>query len=179
MKHYLRVAGAVDLPVVVQDHPASSGVSMSVNFIAAIAREAPQCRFLKLEEEPSPRKVSLVRAANPDVEIFGGLGGNMLLEELRHGAMGTMTGFAFPDILKDIHTKFMSGDIDGATERFYRYCPLIRFENQPGIGLALRKHVYTLRGAIRCAQCRSPYLPVDNDTLADLNDLLTRLGLMP
>jgi 4-hydroxy-tetrahydrodipicolinate synthase len=176
-RHYLAVAGAVDIPVVVQDHPASSGVFMSVDFIAAIAEEAPHCRFLKLEDEPSPPKVSQVRKANPKVTIFGGLGGMMFLEELRHGAHGTMTGFAFPEILVEIYRKYSSGDIDGASEVFYRYCPLIRFENQPLINLALRKHIYHLRGAIASSRVRAPYMPVDEDTLADLNDLLSRLGL--
>lgn len=175
--HYLKVAEAVDIPIVVQDHPTSTGVSMSVNFIASIAEESPQCRFLKLEEEPSPRKTSQVLKANPNVKIFGGLGGNMLLEELRHGAMGTMTGFAYPDILKDIHTKYMAGDIDAAVETFYKYCPLIRFENQPGIGLSIRKHVYKRRGAIKTDRARLPFTPLDEETLADLNDLITRLGL--
>lgn len=177
LAHYLKVADAVSIPLVVQDHPTSSGVLMSIDFIAAIADRSPQCRFLKLEEEPSPRKASQVLAANPNVEIFGGLGGVMLLEELRHGCMGTMTGFAYPDILKDIHTKYMSGDIDGATETFYRYCPLIRFEGQPGIGLSIRKNVYRRRGAIKTDRARQPYVPLDDETLADLNDLLTRLGL--
>ena len=177
-RHYLAVAEAVDLPVVVQDHPTSTGVFMSVEFIAAIADEAPHCRFLKLEDLPAPTKVSQVRAANPNVIIFGGLGGMMFLEELRHGAHGTMTGFAFPDILVEIYQKFSSGDIDGATEVFYRYCPLIRFENQPLINLALRKHIYQLHGAISSARVRAPYMPVDEDTLEDLNDLLSRLELM-
>ncbi len=177
LAHYLKVADVVSIPIVIQDHPTSSGVQMSVDFIATIAERAPRCRFLKLEEEPSPRKASQVLAANPDVEIFGGLGGVMLLEELRHGCMGTMTGFAYPDLLKAIHTKFMAGDLDGATETFYRYCPLIRFENQPGIGLSIRKQVYQRRGAIKTARARQPYVPLDDETLADLNDLLTRLGL--
>lgn len=126
LSHYLRVADAITLPIVIQDHPTSTGVTMSIDFIANVADQSSQCRFLKLEEEPSPRKASQVLAKNPKVEIFGGLGGVMLLEELRHGCMGTMTGFAYPEILKDIHTKYISGDIDGATETFYRYCPLIR-----------------------------------------------------
>ena len=176
-RHYLAVAEAIDLPVVVQDHPASSGITMSVDFIAAIADEAPRCRFLKLEDVPSPTKVSQVRAANPNVIIFGGLGGMMFLEELRHGAHGTMTGFAFPDILVDIYQKYIAGDINGATEVFYRYCPLIRFENQPLINLALRKIIYHKRGAIASPRVRAPFAPVDEDTLADLDDLLTRLAL--
>ena len=177
-RHYLTVAEAIDIPIVVQDHPASSGVNMSVETIAQIADEAPLCRFLKLEDEPSPPKISKVLAANPDVRIFGGLGGIMILEELRHGAIGTMTGFAFSEILVDIYQKFTTGDVDGATDVFYRYCPLIRFENQAGIALALRKHIYQMRGAMSSATLREPFTPVDDDTLWDLNDLLTRLQLI-
>jgi len=178
-RHYLAVAEAVDIPIVIQDHPASSGVLMSVEFIAAFAAEVPQARFLKLEDEPSPQKVSQVLAANPAVQVFGGLGGMMFLEELRHGAVGTMTGFAFPEILVEIYQKYSQGDIDGASEVFYRACPLIRFESQARISLALRKYIYQLRGAIASAQVRAPFAPVDDDTLADLHDLLTRLALMP
>jgi len=177
-RHYLAVAEAVTIPVVVQDHPASSGVTMSVDFIAAIADEAPHCRFLKLEDEPSPPKVSQVLKANPNVVVFGGLGGMMFLEELRHGAGGTMTGFAFPEILVDIYQKYSSGDIDGAAEVFYHYCPLIRFENQALINLALRKHIYYLRGAIASPRTRAPFMPLDEGTLTDLEDVLTRLNLM-
>lgn len=177
-RHYLMVAEAIDIPLVVQDFPpAVGGITMSVEVIAAIGAAAPRCRFLKLEDEPSPMKVSQVRAANPDIRIFGGLGGMMFLEELRHGAAGTMTGFAFPEILVDIFTRFNSGDLDGATEVFYRYMPLIRFENQPRINLALRKHIYHRRGAIASPRVRAPFMPVDAETLADLDDLLRRLQL--
>lgn len=177
-RHYLAVAEAVDIPVVVQDHPASSGVFMSVEFIARLAEEAPHCRFLKLEDEPSPPKVSQVLAANPNVQVFGGLGGMMFLEELRRGAIGTMTGFGFPEILEAIYQRYSSGDIDGATEVFYRYCPLIRFENQALINLALRKYIYFLRGAIATAHVRAPATPLDEGTIADLKDVLKRLKLM-
>ncbi len=176
-RHYLAVAGAIDLPIVVQDHPASSGAYMSVDFIASLAEEAPSCRFLKLEDEPAPPKVSRVLAANSDIRVFGGLGGMMFLEELRHGAVGTMTGFAFPEILVEIHRKFVAGDVDGATALFYRYCPLIRFENQALINLPLRKEIYRRRGVIASACARAPFTPLDGDTLADLTDLLKRLQL--
>ena len=177
-RHYLAVAEAIDLPVVVQDFPpAVGGITMSVELIAALAAESPRLAFLKLEDEPSPMKVSQVLEANPSVKIFGGLGGMMFLEELRHGAIGTMTGFGFPEILVEIHRKFADGDRDGATEVFYRYMPLIRFENQPRINLALRKHIYFKRGAIASPRVRAPFSPVDAGTLADLDDILARLGL--
>jgi 4-hydroxy-tetrahydrodipicolinate synthase len=179
-RHYVAVAEAVDIPVVVQDFPpAVGGITMSVELIAALGDASERLRFLKLEDEPSPMKVSQVRAANPNVKIFGGLGGMMFLEELRHGAIGTMTGFAFPEILVDIYSRYTSGDLDGATDVFYRYMPLIRFENQPRINLALRKHIYHRRGAIASPRVRAPFTPVDADTLVDLDDLLRRLALLP
>lgn len=175
--HYLTLADALDIPIVMQDHPTSTGVTMHVETIARIAEEAPICNFLKLEDEPSPTKVSQVRKVCPSMVIFGGLGGMMFLEELRHGADGTMTGFAFPEILVEIQRKWAAGDVDGATEVFYRYCPLIRFENQKGINLALRKQIYYRRGVLSSPAPRQPYMPVDEDTLADLDDLLRRLAL--
>jgi 4-hydroxy-tetrahydrodipicolinate synthase len=177
-RHYLAVVDAIDIPVVVQDFPpAVGGITMSVEFIARIASASPRCRFLKLEDEPSPMKVSQVLKANPDVQIFGGLGGMFLLEELRHGAIGTMTGFAFPEILVEIYSKWAAGDRTGATEGFYRYLPLIRFENQQRINLAIRKHIYHLRGVIASSRARAPFTPVDPDTLKDLDDILQRLAI--
>jgi 4-hydroxy-tetrahydrodipicolinate synthase len=180
MRHYLAVAEAIDIPVVVQDFPpAVGGITMSVELIAGLGAATPRLAYLKLEDEPSPMKVSQVRAANPDITIFGGLGGMMFLEELRHGAAGPMTGFAFPEILVAIHRAWMSGDRDAAATIFYRYCPLIRFENQPRINLALRKHIYHRRGVIASPRARAPFAAVDDGTLADLDDLLTRLDLQP
>jgi 4-hydroxy-tetrahydrodipicolinate synthase len=176
-RHYLTVAEAIDIPIVVQDHPPSSNITMSVDFIARIAEEAPQCRYLKQEDDPTPPKISRVLAANPDIQVFGGLGGMMFLEELKRGAIGCMTGFGFPRILVEIFQKFSDGDIDGATDTFYRYCPLIRFEAQNGINLAIRKQIYHMQGAMASAQARAPFAPLDEGTQADLADLLTRLGL--
>lgn len=178
-RHYLAVASAVDLPVVVQDHPASSGVHMSVELIATLASEAPQCAILKAEDEPSPPKIAAVRAANPAIRVFGGLGGVMLIEELRRGTVGTMTGFGFPEILVKICRAFASGQEDEAVEIFYRYVPLMRFENQVGINLPLRKHIYHLRGAIASATTRAPAPALDKGTIDDLHDLLRRLALLP
>src|SRR6188474_3232093 len=178
-RHYLAVAEAIDIPVVVQDFPpAVGGITMSVELIAKLAAATPRLAFLKLEDDPAPMKITQIRAVSKEVKIFGGLGGMMFLEELRHGAIGTMTGFAFPEILVEVFTKFTAGDRDGATEVFYKYLPIIRFENQPRINLALRKHIYHLRGVIASSRVRSPFTPVDADTLADLDDILSRLALV-
>ncbi|MFM2106905.1 MAG: hypothetical protein RL338_1937 [Chloroflexota bacterium] len=176
-RHYLAVAEAIGLPVVVQDFPPASGIHMTPGFIGALAGDHDRLRWLKLEDEPTAPKTSAVLAANPAVRIFGGLGGLFMLEELRRGAVGTMTGFGFPEILVEIQRRHDAGDLAGATAVFHRYLPLIRFENQQGINLTLRKHVYRLRGAIASARPRAPYAALDETTPRELDELLEQLGL--
>jgi 4-hydroxy-tetrahydrodipicolinate synthase len=176
-RHYLAVADAVDLPIVVQDHPASSGVQMTSEFLLALAAESAQCRVIKLEEEPTPPKAGRLVAGSPDVIVLGGLGGEMLLEELRRGSHGTMTGFGFPEVLVAVVRRWFAGDRDGAAAVFDRYATLVRFENQALLNLPIRKVVYQRRGAIAHATLRAPGVPADAGTLADLDDVLRRTGL--
>ena len=86
LAHYLAVADAIDLPVVVQDHPASSGVYMSVDLLAAIAERAPIVpRRQARGRAESAEGRTPARAADPASRVLGGLGAIMLLEELRRG----------------------------------------------------------------------------------------------
>jgi 4-hydroxy-tetrahydrodipicolinate synthase len=175
--HYRAVADAIAIPVVVQDHPASSGVTMTVDVLATIAEASPSCRVIKLEDEPSPPKVGRLMAARSDLRVLGGLGGIMLLEELRRGAAGTMTGFGFPELLVEIVGRFRAGDEAPAQATFHRIMPLIRFENQPGLNLAIRKHIYRRRGAITSERLRAPAPTLDPGTIADLDAILEALDL--
>ena len=132
---------------------------------------------MKLEDEPSPPKVGRLLALRPDLRVLGGLGAIMLLEELRRGAAGTMTGFGFPEVLVDIVGRYRARDEAGARAVFHRVLPLIRFENQPGINLAIRKHIYQRRGAIATARLRAPGAALDAGTIADLDLVLESVGL--
>ena len=176
-RHYDAVASAITIPVVVQDHPASSGVPMTVEFLARLAEDDPRCGIVKLEDEPSPPKVRRLRELAPGASILGGLGGGMLLEELAAGADGTMTGFGFPEILVAIVRRWFGGDRDGAAAIFDRYATLVRFENQPLANLGIRKLVYARRGAIAHPTLRAPGGPPDPITVEALEWLLRRLGL--
>jgi 4-hydroxy-tetrahydrodipicolinate synthase len=165
-KHYAAVADAVDLPIIVQDYPPISGYAMEPALLARIAREVPAARTIKLEDPPTPFKTSriLEQAAGIDVRIFGGLGGVFLIEELLAGAAGAMTGFAFPAMLVRILTLFRAGQVDKAADAFYRSVPLMRFEFQEGIGMAIRKEVLRRRGAIAHAGIRPPGGTLDQTT---------------
>ena len=174
-RNYLRVAESVpELPVVIQDLP-TLGVWMSAELIGGMAREAANLRVVKLEEEPTAPKVGRLLAVNPDLRVLGGLGGEMLIEELRRGAVGTMTGFGYPEVLVAIMRDWRAGDEAAAVERFHRWMPLIRFENQALLNLPIRKHIYMRRGAIASDTVRAPGPTLDEQTLADLDDLLRQL----
>jgi len=176
-RNYLRVAESVpELPVVIQDLP-TLGVWMSAELIGGMAREAANLRVVKLEEEPTAPKVGRLLAVNPDLRVLGGLGGEMLIEELRRGAVGTMTGFGYPEVLVAIMRDWRAGDEAAAVERFHRWMPLIRFENQALLNLPIRKHIYMRRGAIASDTVRAPGPALDERTKADLDDLLGRLDV--
>ena len=165
-KHFAEVASAVDVPIVVQDYPPISGYAMEPSLLARIARDVRAARAIKLEDPPTPFKTAriLEQTKGIDVAILGGLGGVFLLEELMAGAAGAMTGFAFPAILVRVVSLFRSGDVERAAEEFYARVPLMRFEFQEGIGMAIRKEVLRRRGAIANASIRAPGGTLDQTT---------------
>jgi 4-hydroxy-tetrahydrodipicolinate synthase len=176
LRNFVRVAEAVpELPVVIQDLPAL-GVWMSAELIGRMAREAPNLRVVKLEEEPTAPKVARLLAANPDLRVLGGLGAEMLIEELRRRAVGTMTGFGYPETLVAIMADWRSGNEAAAVERFHRWMPLIRFENQQLLNLPIRKHIYMRRGAIASDKVRAPGPALDDQTKSDLAALIDHLS---
>ena len=150
-------------------------VHLFATSLAELKRELPKARTIKLEDPPTPFKTSRILEASKDtpVRIFGGLGGVFLLEELMAGATGAMTGFAYPEILVEIVRSFRSGDRDHAAGVFYRNVPLMRFEFQEGIGMAIRKEVLKRRGVLKSAALRAPGTKLDAATSAALDRVLS------
>jgi 4-hydroxy-tetrahydrodipicolinate synthase len=175
VNHYKALADAVDLPIIVQDYPPITGFAMEPSLLARIAKEIPTARTIKLEDPPTPFKTAriLEAAGETRVQIFGGLGGVFLLEELISGATGAMTGFAFPEILARIMKHWNAGEKDAAADVFYRAVPLMRFEFQEGIGMAIRKEVLRRRGALKSAATRAPAGALDAPTRDSLDRVLT------
>ena len=175
--YYKSLAAALSIPVVIHDFPDSFGTEIKAEVIARLGQEGG-VNFIKMEEPPVGQKISRIRdLAGESMRIFGGLGGVYFLEELQRGAVGTMTGFAFPEILVRIFDQFAAGDLAGAAATFDKYCPLIRYEFQPKIGLSLRKYVYRKRGVISSDAIRSPGMRIDPETERELEAVIARVGL--
>jgi 4-hydroxy-tetrahydrodipicolinate synthase len=169
-----------DVPWVLQDHPVSTGVQMSVAVIQRIVKNSASCVMLKHEDCPGLAKLSAIRAASERgdvrrVSILSGNGGGLFLpEELARGADGAMTGFAYPEMMVDVCRAQATGNLEQAHDIFDAYLPLARYEQQAGIGLAVRKHLLVLRGVIASANVRKPGPKLSSADMADIALLVAR-----
>ncbi len=169
-----------DVPWVLQDHPVSTTVQMSTGVILRILKNSPSCVMLKHEDCPGLAKLSAIRAAIEKgdlkrVSILTGNGGGLFLpEELTRGADGAMTGFAYPEMMVDVCAAHAAGNIERAHDLFDAYLPIARYEQQPGIGLAVRKHILAERGVIASAAIRKPGPKLSALDIADIARLTAR-----
>ena len=170
-----------DIPWVLQDYPLVLTVVMTPKVIRQIVTDNPSCVMLKHEDWPGLEKVSALRAFQRDgslrpLSILCGNGGLFLDFEMERGADGAMTGYAFPDMLVDVVNFMRQGNRDVAHDLFDAHLPLVRYEQQQGIGLAVRKYVLQKRGAIAHDTQRAPAGSLTPAARAEIEYLLTRLG---
>ncbi len=180
-RYYSEVVAALGpVPMCLQDYPQTLGVHFSLPVLIRIFREHPSICMFKHEDNPGLNKLSRFRAAGENeigrrLSILVGNGGLFLPQELARGADGAMTGFAFPEMLRRVVDLHMEGKPDDAETLFDAYLPLVRYELQPGLGLAIRKHILARRGAIACAALRAPGPALTNADVAEIDRLWTRL----
>ncbi|WP_433607117.1 dihydrodipicolinate synthase family protein [Dactylosporangium sp. CA-139114] len=175
---YQAATANLTVPVIVQDEPAATGVTLPVSALLA-ALDASGSTVVKLEDPPTPPKIGRLLAQRPGLTVFGGLGGVSAYSELRRGAAGTMTGFAYPEILRAIRLAFEAGDTAAAARINDRFLPYLVFEGQVRVGLAIRKEVLRRRGVLATARTRALNPLPDEATLTELDDVLARVGLTP
>lgn len=178
--YFAMVAAALGpIPFALQDHPLSTGVQMSLSVILRILKALPSCVMVKHEDWPGLNKIDGLRAASARgevrrVSILGGNGALFLTEELGRGSDGAMTGFAYPEMMVQICRAHTAGDSTRMFDLFDAYLPLARYEQQPGLGLAVRKHLLAQRGAIASATLRKPGPRLSAADLGDVDRLLER-----
>lgn len=167
-----------DTPFVLQDFPLVTGVQIATPVILRIIDDCPTCVMLKHEDWPGLEKITALRAASDAgkrrISILCGNGGLFLLEEMLRGADGAMTGFGYPEMMARVVDAFHSGDIDRARDIFDAYMPMIRYESQPGLGLAIRKYSLVRQGIIAHPTLRKPGAGLTPATMAEVDALALR-----
>ncbi|MDE2063595.1 MAG: dihydrodipicolinate synthase family protein [Bradyrhizobium sp.] len=170
-----------DIPWVLQDYPLTLNVIFTPAVIRRIVMDNPSCVMLKHEDWPGLEKISALRSFQKDgslrpLSILTGNGALFLDFEMERGADGAMTGYAFPEMLIDVVNLSKEGRRDAAHDLFDAHLPLIRYEQQPGIGLAVRKHVLQKRGIIASSAQRKPGSSITPAAKAEVDYLLSRVA---
>jgi len=170
-----------DVPFVLQDYPLTFSVQMTPAVIRRIVTENASCVMLKHEDWPGLEKISTLREFERDgsmrhIAILCGNGGLFLELEMARGADGANTGYCFPDMLCDVVRLSGEGRRREAQDLFDAHLPLVRYEQQPGVGLAARKYVMMRRGLLTSMAQRKPAAPLTSRARAEIDLLLERLG---
>jgi len=166
-------------PFVLQDYPLTTNVTIAPKVIKRIIKDVPTCVMLKHEDWPGLSKITALRASSDKgetrrISILCGNGGLFLPEEMGRGADGAMTGFCYPEMMVGVVSSYAKGDAERAHDIFDAYLPLVRYEQQPGIGLSARKYVLAKRGVISSSSLRKPGGALSKADVADVERLLAR-----
>ena len=183
VQYYRQASEAIgaDVPFVIQDYPLTFSVQMTPAVIRRIATDNPACWFLKHEDWPGLDKISQLRAWEKDgslrrLPILVGNNGLFLDFELERGCDGANTGYCFPDMLVDVVRLSRAGKRDEAHDLFDAHLPLIRYEQQPGPGMAVRKYVMMRRGIIASDTLRKPGAMLSPTARAEVDYLMARIA---
>ncbi len=170
----------VSVPIVLQDYPQLTSVFMSAPLMNRLFTNFPSLKMLKHEDVPGLKKLGQMRAAEARgerrrISVLVGNSGMFLPMELARGADGAMTGVAYPEMLVGVCEKFFAGDKQGAEDLYDAFLPIVRYENQSGVGLAIRKEILRRRGILKTAKLRTPGGSLDADDQKELDNLMARL----
>jgi 4-hydroxy-tetrahydrodipicolinate synthase len=180
IKQYFQNAAEAlgNIPFVLQDFPLATGVQISPEVILDIVATCPTCVMLKHEDWPGLEKITALRGASNAgsrrISILCGNGGMYLTEELLRGADGAMTGFGYPQMMAQVIAAADDGDMNRARDVFDAYLPMIRYEAQPGMGLAIRKYSLAQQGIIAHPTLRKPSATLSDKAVQEIDTLAAR-----
>ena len=167
--YYAAIAGATDLPVIVQDFIPPIGTPMPVDLMARMVREIPNVRYLKEETAQGTHVLSrLVELCGDQVDgIMGGQGGRHLFNEVSRGACGTMPACHMTDLHVDAWDRLERGQAEEARALFNQMLPMLNFEAMYAV--SAYKEVLRRRGVIATSYCRGGTVPLDEHDHRELD----------
>jgi dihydrodipicolinate synthase/N-acetylneuraminate lyase len=170
-EHFAKIAEAISIPIMVQDAPLS-GVALSVNLLARMAKELPLVSYFKIEMPGTADKLRALIAVSGGTIAgpFDGEESITLMADLDAGATGTMPSAMLPDLIKPVLEQHLSGRRDEAAAQYARILPLINYENRQ-CGLRATKAAMVEGGVIKSDTIRHPLPPLHPETRKGLLEL--------
>ncbi len=171
LEHFSRVADAARIPIMVQDAPLS-GVTLSVPFLARLAREVPLVRYFKIEVPFAAAKLrSLIEVGREAiVGPFDGEEAITMMADLDAGATGTMPSALLPDLLRPVIDNHVAGRRADSAAAYARVLPLVNYENRQ-CGLRAAKSAMAEGRVIKSDAVRHPLDQIHPRTRAGLIEL--------
>jgi 4-hydroxy-tetrahydrodipicolinate synthase len=181
--HYILLANASDVPIMVQQSPqipAYSHVQLSIEALAQIAKYAPNVRYFKIEGPGSARRIhSLKGRVSSEVGLFGGVGGLHLREELEAGALGLLPGAGFNEFFRQAWEAWNAADHEQVDAVLRQAQPLVEAVSGYGheFSLHARKYLFKRAGIIAHDTVRRPTVRPEFDALERLGVTVDAMGL--
>jgi 2-keto-3-deoxy-L-arabinonate dehydratase len=177
--HYAALAERVGLPIIVQDAPGMTGVTMPDTLLARLAAEIELVVAIKVETiPPAPKVGAVVARVGSTAAVLGGAGGADFVHELGRGAVGTIPGAALPELFVFVWQQFRTGQVAAARACFHRYLPLLALSGRTmDTFLFTQKEILRRRGILPSANMRTPSEQLDAVYLTELDTMLADLDL--
>jgi dihydrodipicolinate synthase/N-acetylneuraminate lyase len=159
--HFLAVARAVDIPVMIYD--GAGGIPVSVERLRNLHRAAPNIAYVKMSI-PDPAKIVAVLEEAPGVAPLCG-DEYILVLGLRQGAIGSTVGIGnvLPGSVVALHRAVAGGDIEAARiTQMTEISPLVGVcTNEKAAYIRCFKEILAHRGIIASPATRLPLGPLD------------------
>ena len=175
------IAGEVSIPVMYQDAPRTTGVSVSTEFLIDLTRRIPNLTYAKVECPVPVRRIDELQAATGGaLRCMSGNGGIYTVDAFRRGAWGVMPGVAVVDRFVELYRSFAAGDLGAARGVFENLMPLLWFEDQSlDFFIACEKQILFDRGVIGSTHIRENGLTLNPFDVDELRALVGRLNAAP
>ncbi|UZE87452.1 dihydrodipicolinate synthase family protein [Pseudomonas viciae] len=174
LAHYQAIGASIDLPIMLYNNPATSGIDMSVELILRIFNAVENVTMVKESTGDIQRMHKLQLLGEGQVPFYNGCN-PLALEAFAAGAKGWCTAAPnlIPQLNLDLYAAVLANDLNQARALFYRQLPLLDFILKGGLPATIKAGLRTL--GLEVGDPRLPVFPLDEARNSQLQTMLKQL----
>lgn len=174
LAHYQVIGASIDLPIMLYNNPATSGIDMSVELILRIFNAVDNVTMVKESTGDIQRMHKLQLLGEGQVPFYNGCN-PLALEAFAAGAKGWCTAAPnlIPQLNLDLYDAVLANDLSRARALFYRQLPLLDFILKGGLPATIKAGLRTL--GLEVGDPRLPVFPLDEARNQQLQAMLKQL----
>ena len=177
VEYFKIISESVDLPVMIQDNPRSTGVTMSLEMLINAYNNIKQFNYIKVECPIPMRKLKkIVNLTDGKLKCYSGNGGIFAIEAFLNGASGIMPGVVLCGEFNKLTNYLKNNETDKARDLFEKLLPLTWYEDQSlEFYVSCEKYLLKKLGIIKNDTVRKPCVLLSDDEKEELMNLYNRL----